>query len=231
MLHRARVSVERANSDVRRTIEALGVVPTEPQVRALGFFLELLQTWNAKSNLVGARDWPQLQDIALGDATVTASTNIVPEAAKVIDVGSGAGLPGLPLAILRPDTRVTLVEPRQKRAAFLRYAVEQLRLSDRTFIEQRRVDPSTTQSIAGAYDTALSRATFAPRQWLELGSAIAGQVIVYCTTSSEVELETNLNVIRSDTRGKLRLGQRKEYALAHGKQSRVLLVYERVSLD
>ena len=88
---------------------------------------------------------------------------------KVLDVGTGAGAPGLALAILRPDLRVTLSEPLGKRAAFLRTAVGAIGRSD-VVIERKR-----GELLGGrrAWDVAISRATLAPQQWLELGVTLA----------------------------------------------------------
>ena len=65
---------------------------------------------------------------------------LLPRGATVADVGSGAGLPGIPLALLRPDLRVTLVEPLLRRATFLSQAVEELGLDDRVTVARARAD-------------------------------------------------------------------------------------------
>lgn len=74
----------------------------------------------------------------------------VPQGLDVADVGSGAGLPGIPLAIVRPDLRVTLVDSLQRRTEFLELAVEELGLDDRVTVLRGRAEakPTTWWSAA-----------------------------------------------------------------------------------
>jgi 16S rRNA (guanine527-N7)-methyltransferase len=92
------------------------------------------------------------------------------------DVGSGGGLPGIPLAILRPDLQLTLIEPRAKRVAFLRGVSHELVLRNVKVLRCRSEDVPKA-SFSGCY----SRATFPPAQWLEVGRELVkadGIVIV-----------------------------------------------------
>lgn len=108
----------------------------ERGTRDLERFLEELGAWGQRVNLVGSLESAALQvhvDDSLGAA------DSLPTAARVVDLGSGAGFPGIPLAIARPDLAVTLVEIRERRVAFLRhvervlengFTVRQVRLED-----------------------------------------------------------------------------------------------------
>lgn len=85
---------------------------------------------------------------------------LVPRNATVVDVGSGAGLPGIPLAILRPDLRITLIEPLLRRCNFISQAVDELEISGRVSVVRARADEHR-----GRYDVVTSRA-LAPLQKL-----------------------------------------------------------------
>jgi len=119
-------------------------------------------------DLTAARSADELVDLMMADAIVLASR--IPERARVIDVGTGAGAPGLALALLRPDLAVTLAEPLGKRAAFLRTVLGAIDRLDVT------LEPNTGEALARAspasWDVALARATLAPPAWLELAARL-----------------------------------------------------------
>jgi 16S rRNA (guanine527-N7)-methyltransferase len=89
-------------------------------------YAELLATDGVVRGLIGPREAPRLWDRHLVNCALLA--DLVPEGVTVCDIGSGAGLPGLVLAIARPDLRVTLVEPLLRRTTFLEEAVADLGL-------------------------------------------------------------------------------------------------------
>ncbi|SHN46833.1 16S rRNA (guanine(527)-N(7))-methyltransferase RsmG [Cryptosporangium aurantiacum] len=93
-------------------------------------YASLLATAGVERGLIGPREAPRLWDRHLLNCAVVAE--LFPADATVVDVGSGAGLPGLVLAIARPDLRVTLLEPLARRVAFLNEAVSALELSSVT---------------------------------------------------------------------------------------------------
>lgn len=89
-------------------------------------YAELLAEVAVERGLLGPREVPRLWERHLLNCAVLAE--VVPEDVTVCDVGSGAGLPGIPLALVRPDLRITLLEPLLRRTTFLREAVELLGL-------------------------------------------------------------------------------------------------------
>jgi 16S rRNA (guanine527-N7)-methyltransferase len=146
-------------------------------------FGELLMEWNARINLTGSKTLVGLVDEHLPDAFAVAS--VLTEPATVIDVGSGGGLPAVPLAVLRPTLRLTLVEPLAKKAAFLRTAVRELGLGGSVTVEARRVEDLAPAS----FDVAMSRATFPPPVWVELAQTLVrpgGRVLVLTVPGVEL---------------------------------------------
>lgn len=129
-------------------------------------WVRAVKKWNRRVSITAARDDKELCDLMLVDACVLARH--LRKGARVVDVGTGAGAPGLPLALVRPDLEVTLVEPMQKRAALLR-----LHAPDNARVVQAR-----GEAIDGHFDVAVSRATLAPGAWLELGAHLADEVWV-----------------------------------------------------
>lgn len=124
------------------------------QLDALAAYQALLQRWGGRFNLVSRRDlarlWPRHIEDSLALAPWCAGT--------VVDVGSGAGLPGVPLAIASPQLAVTLVERSERKCAFLRQVVLELALRN-VVVEQ--VDARDYRPVAG-FRTALARAVAPP---------------------------------------------------------------------
>jgi len=97
-------------------------------------YAELLETWSARHNLVSFSSRRELVERHLLDAL--AGTRLLGGRGKLLDVGSGAGLPGVPLLIGRPEWHGVLLEPRQKRWAFLKMVIRELGL-DAEAVDQR----------------------------------------------------------------------------------------------
>jgi 16S rRNA (guanine527-N7)-methyltransferase len=100
-------------------------------------FAELLVTDGVVRGLIGPREAPRIWERHLLNCAVVA--DLIPSGATMVDVGSGAGLPGMVLAVARPDLAVTLVEPLARRTAFLTEAVAALGL-DRTTVVRARAE-------------------------------------------------------------------------------------------
>lgn len=99
-------------------------------------YLKLLQKWQKSQRLVGSADAAWLVENVILDSLLFLKV-LPPSIASLADVGSGAGLPGLPIKIVRPELRVTLIESRAKRASFLAAAVRELGLGDTEVVTAR----------------------------------------------------------------------------------------------
>ena len=137
---------------------------------AIAKWLELVKIWNARIDLTAAKTDRELVDLMVADALVLAS-NI--ESGTVVDVGSGAGAPGLALALLRPDLKLTLVEPLTKRVSFLRTVIGTLGRTDIAIVKGKGEDVT---NLTNPFDVAISRATLNPPAWVPLGLRLAPRV-------------------------------------------------------
>lgn len=115
-----------------------------------------LRHWNRKINLTAIT---RPEDIAIKhflDAIAPAEQ--IPDAARILDIGSGAGFPGLPLKIIRPSTDLTLIDRSRKKINFLRHVIRQLGL-DQAYAFQTRIEDFTAANAgAPAFDVIVSRA-------------------------------------------------------------------------
>ena len=115
-------------------------------------YTELLATEGVVRGLIGPREAPRLWDRHVLNSAVMA--DVVPDAATLCDIGTGAGLPGLVLAIARPDLAVTLVEPLLRRTTFLQEVVDELALSHVRVVRGRAEDLHDAET----FDVVTSRA-------------------------------------------------------------------------
>ena len=116
---------------------------------------DLLATDGSTRGFIGPREVPRLWERHLINCAVIG--DVMDEGATVVDVGSGAGLPGIPLAIARPDLRITLIEPLLKRSVFLQEVVDKLALDNVTVIRGLAEEGPIKKAVAGA-DIVTSRA-------------------------------------------------------------------------
>jgi 16S rRNA (guanine527-N7)-methyltransferase len=101
---------------------------------ALARYLAELDSWRRRMNLAGRLSASELAEHAFESL---AANDLIPHGERLADIGSGAGFPGMPIALARPDLEVSLVEPRAKRAAFLRHVVRALGLRRVEVLEKR----------------------------------------------------------------------------------------------
>lgn len=190
--------------------QRLGRTLCEPGTALLVRYLELLCQWGRVVNLTGSPDVATVVARHLADALMLSDQLPAADISRCVDVGSGAGLPGLLLAILRPDLELTLVEPRQRRCAFLRTVTHALELRVHlapVALEQLTLSPC---------DAAWSRATWSPTGWLRRAVPLvrpSGLVVAFLGREPAPEPPPGLTALRQIP-----------YALADG-APRALAVY------
>jgi 16S rRNA (guanine527-N7)-methyltransferase len=110
----------------------------QKQLDQILIYIDLLLKWNARVNLTAVRRVEEMVTRHFGESFFVAAQLLRPKAQEsVIDLGSGAGFPGIPLAMFAPQAQVTLIESNGKKAAFLNEVIRTLRLSSVTVFKQR----------------------------------------------------------------------------------------------
>lgn len=143
--------------------------PLSPdQSAAVQAYLDLLVRWNAKTNLTAVRDPEQMVQRHFGESFFAAAHSIAEQTPRsALDLGSGAGFPGLPMAIYAPQVAVTLVEAQTKKATFLKEVVRALDLKNVTVVAGRgeslqgktKADLVTMRAVEKFADSATLAAT------------------------------------------------------------------------
>jgi 16S rRNA (guanine527-N7)-methyltransferase len=143
--------LQRVVEAIERGSTSMGLVLDRAALDKLGGFVHLLEKWNRVYNLTAVRE-PH----AMVNRHILDSLAVVPylRGSSLLDVGTGAGLPGLPLAIARPDLQVTLLDSNAKKLRFVRQAIAELALSN-VSVEQARMQE---YQPGRAFDMVISRA-------------------------------------------------------------------------
>ncbi len=182
---RAPLRDERLRSMLIDGAAALGVALTPSAAHVLIEYITLMRRWARAYNLTAVREPRRMVSQHLLD-----SLAILPfvEGPRVLDVGSGAGLPGIPLAVARRDWTVTLLDSNGKKVRFLRHAVTRLGITNTDVVQER----AERYRPADKFDTLVSRAVMsAPKLIASAGSLVrpGGRVILLKGRNPESEVD------------------------------------------
>ena len=148
-------------TDIRETLTSqakeLGMKVTPEQAQQFQTYMELLLEWNEKINLTSITEPDQVVEKHFLDSMTLLLWKKLKQGAKVIDVGTGAGFPGIPLKILRPDVDLTLLDGTMKRLNFLGEVCTALKLSARR-VHKRAEEAGLDKTMRERYDLATARA-------------------------------------------------------------------------
>jgi 16S rRNA (guanine527-N7)-methyltransferase len=165
-----------------------------PQAEA---YAALLAAEGPVRGLLGPREVPRIWERHLLNCAVL--TELIPVGARVVDVGSGAGLPGLVLAIRRPDLRVDLVEPMLRRTRFLEDAVRRLELTGSVRVVRGRADEAGVVSTVGPANWVVARAV-APLdrlvKWCLPLLAMSGRLLALKGATAQEEVAAHRDSLR-----------------------------------
>jgi 16S rRNA (guanine527-N7)-methyltransferase len=145
---------------LRVAVERLGLSLSSDQMECFASYRELLLSWNRNVNLISRRDEECIVSRHFVESLLIVPLLRISGREQILDVGTGAGFPGLPVKIMLPYLRVDLLEPRRRRASFLRKVIGVLNLSSVRVICDR------IEEIEGMYDAIVTRAVARPLELL-----------------------------------------------------------------
>jgi 16S rRNA (guanine527-N7)-methyltransferase len=156
---------------LRDGIIELGFTASKEQINAFMTYLSVLKKWNKAYNLTSLE---KNEDIIIKhflDSLLYLKAILEGEI-RIADVGSGAGFPGIPIKIIRPETEIFLIEPSRKKSAFLRHVIRQLKLKGIEVIEKRIEETRVSHELPFAVDVAVTRALFSIRDFIKKAKPI-----------------------------------------------------------
>ena len=138
--------------------QAFGVTLTDKQIEQFEKYYELLVEWNKVMNLTGITEFDEVMQKHFVDSVAAAKYAEMEKVNSLIDVGTGAGFPGIPLKIVYPHIQVTLLDSLNKRIKFLEEVVDNLRLTGIETVHGRAEDAAKKAEYREQFDLSVSRA-------------------------------------------------------------------------
>lgn len=181
------------------------------QAQALAHYVDLLEKWSQRTNLISLQDQRRIVSRHITDSFAFCRPTVVPPGAAVLDLGSGAGFPGVPMAIIRADLHITLLDSKRMRTLFLREVVEQLGLTNACVICDRVEALARRRS----FDVVTARAVAAGEQLWEWAKELllpGGRLVAQKGRGEPLPVEPSLRV--------------SELAMDHSESNSVILIVQ-----
>jgi 16S rRNA (guanine527-N7)-methyltransferase len=181
-------------------LKAWNIDITVSQIEKFKTLTQLMLEYNKKVNLTRITDIDDVIKLHYLDSLSILSVLDIPKKSKIIDIGTGAGVPGLPLKILREDLDIVLLDSLNKRIDYLKMAANRLELNKITFLHQRSEELAHDALHREAYDFVVSRAVALLPKLCELCLAyvkIGGYFIAYKGKDAEKEVDLAKNAVKS----------------------------------
>ena len=186
-------------AELTKQAQQFDVSLSAEQVEQFAVYEVLLLDWNSRMNLTAIREPEQIRVRHFLDALSCVPVVRDLNGRSLIDIGTGAGFPGLPLKIVYPEMQLTLVESVQKKTLFLQAVVDELGLPDVRIVAERAETLGQLPNYREQYDWAVARAVAEMRVLVELllpFCKVGGQVLAQKGDSAEGETAVAANAIK-----------------------------------
>jgi len=151
------------------TARDLGIHLSDIQLAQFDIYQQEILKWNAKTNLISEKSAQEIASRHFLDS-LTALQFIDNQGARIIDIGSGAGFPGIPLKIACPDLQLYLLESNRKKVSFLKHIIRLLSLTETVVLHERAENLMKNKKWKDFFDIVISRAAFKLPEYLSLGA-------------------------------------------------------------
>jgi len=143
---------------LRKSLVAAAIPFDENQLLAFQKYHQLLLAWNRRTNLISKADRSDIVESHFLESVAVLASIEIKRSVNILDVGSGAGFPALPISLLRPDLYFFLVESKRMKALFLRHVVAQLKLKNVFVLNERCEALAEKEQFLHFFDFVFSRA-------------------------------------------------------------------------
>jgi 16S rRNA (guanine527-N7)-methyltransferase len=158
--------------EMKATLKTLLPHLSESQLEQLAHYAELLEEWNQRINLISRKDMSNLLTHHLIPSLAPAAFIPLPDTAWVADIGSGGGLPAIPLKIVQPQWQLLMVESIRKKSAFLQEVVRQLTLTESAVLNTRVEEMAKLNDFQARFDIVTARAVAAIPKLIKWGAPL-----------------------------------------------------------
>lgn len=167
-------------SELSALFSGVGIQLSQSQVAQFSLYHSELLTWNRRVNLISRKDEERIVERHFIESARLMQVDEIQAAHEIIDIGSGAGFPGLPLKIVRPQILLTLLDSKRMKSLFLRDMIDKLALQDVEVVCARAEDVCSDPRWFGRFDCVVSRAVarLLPLYDMAEGFLKAGGVVV-----------------------------------------------------
>ena len=214
-------------AQIKDAFSGIGYTISEKQAEQFFRYYELLVEWNEKMNLTAITDFADVVVKHFLDSAYGSQVHTFGSTEKVLDLGTGAGFPGIPLKILYPDTTFVLMDSLQKRINFLNEVISQLELEKITAVHGRAEEMARNKKYREQFDVCTSRAVANTSTLLEYCIPflkLDGVFVAYKSGKFKEEKEEArkaLYLLQTE------IQQEKEFQLADTDMARTLVVFHK----
>jgi 16S rRNA (guanine527-N7)-methyltransferase len=187
------------NENMRILALQLGIELDQQQLAMFDLYQQELLRWNAKTNLISEKTMDEIVTRHFLDS-LTAFPHIAPKDARVVDIGTGAGFPGIPLKIALPSIQLCLLETNRKKISFLKHILRILNLENTFTLHDRTENIIRTDHWREKFDIVISRAALKLPELMSLGKYFlipGGLLITLKGPLVEAELDQAMSMERS----------------------------------
>ena len=147
------------NIDIlKEKLDRVGILWEKTQIDQFREYHNLLRSWNCRINLISRSDEEKIIERHFLESLAVILHCKIQYKAAIVDIGSGGGFPGIPVAIMRPDVNFTLVESKRLKTLFLKDVVSDLKLKNVSVVNERCEKIAESGRLEGSFDCAFSRA-------------------------------------------------------------------------